>query len=64
MPKTVQQNGVVEWMNRTIVELVRSMLSDVKLPKMFRVEVLSTAMYLRNRSPTTAVKRRHHLYEG
>ena len=64
MPKTVQQNGVVEWMNRTIVELVRSMQSDVKLSKMFRAEALSTAVYLRNRNPTTAVKRRHHLYEG
>ena len=33
--KTPQQNGVAERMNRTLVEIVRSMLSDSKLPKRF-----------------------------
>ena len=32
------------------------MLSDSKLPKKFWAEALSTASYVRNRSPTTAVK--------
>ena len=32
------------------------MLSDAKLPKKFWAEALSTAVYLRNRSPTTAVQ--------
>ena len=53
--KTPQQNGVAERMNRTLVETVRSMLSDSKLPKRFWAEALSTAVYLRNRSPTRAV---------
>ena len=43
-------------MNRTLVETVRAMLSDSKLPKKFWAEALSTASYVRNRSPTTAVK--------
>lgn len=56
VPKTPQQNGVAERMNRTLVEAVRSMLSDAKLPKKFWAEALSTAVYLRNRSPTTTVQ--------
>ena len=35
VPKTPQQNGVAERMNRTLVEAVHSMLSDAKLPKKF-----------------------------
>ena len=56
VPKTPQQNGVAERMNRTFVEAVRSMLSDAQLPKKFWAEALSTAVYLRNRSPTIAVQ--------
>ena len=56
VPKTPQQNGVAERMNRTLVEAVRSMLADARLPHRFWAEALSTAVYLRNRSPTTAVK--------
>ena len=56
VPKTPQQNGVAERMNRTLVEAVRSMLSDAKLPKCFWAEALATAVYLRNRSPTNAVQ--------
>ena len=44
-PKTPQQNGVAEQMNRTLVETVCSMLSDVKLPRKFWAETLSTAVY-------------------
>ena len=43
-------------MNRTLVETVRSMLSCANLPHKFWGEALSTAAYLRNRSPTKAVK--------
>ena len=55
IPKTPEQNGVAERMNRTLVESVRSMLSDANLPHTFWAEALSTAVYLRNRSPTKAV---------
>ena len=54
--KTPQQNGVAERMNRTLVESIRSMLADSKLPKCFWAEALSTATYLRNHCPTNAVE--------
>jgi len=56
VPMTPQQNGVAEQTNWTLVEAVRSILSDAKLPKKFWAEAVSTAVYLRNRSPTSAVQ--------
>ena len=56
IPNTPQQNGATERMNRTRVESVRAMLADSKLSKRFWAEVLATAMYLHNQSPTAAVK--------
>ena len=35
VPKTPEQNGVAERMNRTLIETVRSMLADAKLPHKF-----------------------------
>ena len=52
VPKTPQQNGVAERLNRTLVETARSMLLDAKLPKQFWAEAISTAVYLKNRSPS------------
>lgn len=43
-------------MNKTLMKTVRSMLADAKLPQKFWAEALSTAVYLRNRSPMEAVK--------
>ena len=51
VPKTPQQNGIAERLNRTLVEAARSMLLDAKLPKRFWTEAISTAVYLKNRSP-------------
>ena len=50
--KTPEQNGTAERMNRTLVEAARSMLSGSHLPPKFWTEALSTAVYVRNRSPT------------
>ena len=55
IPKTPEQNGVAERLNRTLVESVRSMLSDSGLPKTFWAEAVNTAAYVRNRSPTVAL---------
>ena len=55
IPKTPEQNGVSERLNRTLVESIRSMLADSKLPHRFWAEALSTAAYLINRSPTRAL---------
>lgn len=53
---TPQQNGVAERMNRTLVEKARCLLSDAKLGKKFWAEALNTSIYLRNRTPTAALK--------
>ena len=58
IPKTPEQNGVAERWNRTLVEMVRSMLLDSKSPQRFWGEALSTAVYLRNRSPTKVLSDR------
>ena len=55
IPKTPEQNGVAERMNRTLLESVCSMLIGANLPHKFWAETLTTAVYLRNRSPTKAV---------
>ena len=56
VPKTPEQNGVAERMNRTLIEKARAILADAKLPQKFWAEALSTAVYLCNRSPTKAVE--------
>ena len=56
IPKTPQQNGVAERLNRTLVETARSMLLDAQLPQKFWAEAISTAAYLRNRAPTSTVE--------
>ena len=56
VPRTPEQNGVAERMNRTIQETSRSMLHAAKLPNDFGGEAVATAVILRNRSPTKAVK--------
>ena len=48
VPGTSQQNGVVERMNHTILEKVRSMLSNFGLEKHFWAEAVRTTCYLIN----------------
>ena len=40
IPKCPEQNGVAERFNRTLVEMVRSMLADSELPKSFWLKLL------------------------
>ena len=56
VPKTPQQNGAAERLNRTLVETTRAMLLDADLHHKFWAEAITTAAYLRNRSPTSTVK--------
>ena len=51
-----QQNSVSERKNRTIMNMVRSMLSAKKIPKRFWPEAVNWTVHVLNRSPTFAVK--------
>lgn len=53
---TPQQNGVAERKNRTIMNTVRSMLADKKVPKMFWPEAVKWCVHIQNRCLTAAVK--------
>lgn len=52
---TPQQNGVAERLNRTIMNKVRSMLSESGFELKFWAESAATAVYLINRSPSSAI---------
>jgi transposase InsO family protein len=49
---TPQLNGVAERLNRTLMDKVRSMVAARHVPTVFWAEAISTANFLRNRSPT------------
>nr|GEW22887.1 hypothetical protein [Tanacetum cinerariifolium] len=50
IPRTPQQNGVVERRNHTLVEAARTMLIFSKAPMFLWAEVVATACYTQNRS--------------
>ncbi|GJS02298.1 putative ribonuclease H-like domain-containing protein, partial [Tanacetum coccineum] len=52
--RTPQQNGVVERMNRTLIEATRTMLADSLLPTTFWAEAVNTACYIFNRVTNSA----------
>jgi hypothetical protein len=52
---TLQQNGVVERMNMTLLERVGSMLGNAKMQQELWAEAVLTTCYLINRSPSTAI---------
>ncbi|CAL8998293.1 unnamed protein product, partial [Prunus brigantina] len=54
---TPQQNGVAERQNRTLIEMIRSLMCCSKLPKFLWGEALKTANYLLNRTPTKSVNK-------
>ena len=49
MPYTPQQNGVAKQMNRTLMDMVRSMMAQTSLPISFWGDALLTVAYLLNR---------------
>jgi hypothetical protein len=56
MAYSPQQNGVAERKNRIVMNLVRSMLLEKKIPKTFWPEAVNWTIYVLNRCPTFAVK--------
>jgi transposase InsO family protein len=53
---TPQHNGVVERMNMTLLERVRSMLSNANLRQELWAEAITTTCYLMNQSPSTTIE--------
>nr|GEV97644.1 hypothetical protein [Tanacetum cinerariifolium] len=47
--KTLQQNGVAERKNKTLIEATRTMLADLKLPTTFWAEAVNATCYVQNR---------------
>ena len=52
---TPQQNGVAEWMNRTLMERAGSIINNANLPKELWAEAISTSCYLVKRSPSVEI---------
>nr|GEW30999.1 hypothetical protein [Tanacetum cinerariifolium] len=48
VPRTPQQNGIVERKNRTLIEAARTMLADSLLPIPFWAEAVNIACYVQN----------------
>ena len=57
MSGTQQQNGVAKKRNQTLIDMVRSMISNSSLPKSMWMYALKTAMYLLNKFPSKAVSK-------
>lgn len=55
MPYSPEQNGVAERRNRTLMDMVRSMMNNFNLPSYLWGEALKTAMYILNRVPSKSV---------
>ncbi|RVX07481.1 Retrovirus-related Pol polyprotein from transposon TNT 1-94 [Vitis vinifera] len=56
IPRTPQQNGVAERMNRTLNERARSMRLHAGLPKTFWANAVSTVAYLINQGPSVPME--------
>ena len=53
---TLEQNGVAERMNITLLEKARCVISNAKLTKDFRAEEISTTFFIVNRAPSTPLE--------
>uniref|UniRef100_A0A6L2JKK0 Poly [ADP-ribose] polymerase 3 n=1 Tax=Tanacetum cinerariifolium TaxID=118510 RepID=A0A6L2JKK0_TANCI len=49
IPRTLQQNGIAERKNRTLIEAAKTLLADLLLPIPFWAEAVNTACYVQNR---------------
>ena len=64
-PRTPQLNGVSERRNRTLLDMVRSMMSLVELPISFWGYALQSAAHILNRTPTKAAEKTpYEMFKG
>ncbi|KAJ9541506.1 hypothetical protein OSB04_028012 [Centaurea solstitialis] len=64
-PYTPQMNGVSERRNRTLLDMVRSMMCHSTLPMSFCGHALETAAHILNRAPTKSVEKTpYELWKG
>jgi hypothetical protein len=64
-PSEPQHNGIAERRNRTLMDMVRSMISYSDLPLSLWMEALKTAIHILNRVPSKAVpKTPYELWTG
>ena len=59
MPGTPQKNGVAERRNRTLMDMVRSILSNSTLPLSLWMYALKTIVYLLNWVRSKAIPENH-----
>ena len=65
MPGTPEQNGVAEQRNRTLIDMVRSMMSNSTLPEFLWGDALKTVVHILNCVPSKAVpKTPYELWVG
>jgi transposase InsO family protein len=57
MPDNPQQNGVAERRNRTLMDMVRSILRYSTLPISLCIEAIKTVVHILNRVPSKSVPR-------
>jgi hypothetical protein len=50
-----QQNGIAKRKNKHIVEITRAMSNEKNFPNYFCAQVVATAVYIMNRTPTTII---------
>ena len=61
-PRTPQRNGVSERRNRTLLDMVQSMMPLTDLPLSFWGYALETAAFTLNRAPSKPLRRRRMNY--
>jgi hypothetical protein len=65
MPFDTQENGVTERRNRTLIDMVRSMLRYSTIPIGLWMEALKTIIHILNRVPSKSVsKTSYELWTG
>ncbi|KMQ90721.1 retrovirus-related pol polyprotein from transposon tnt 1-94 [Lasius niger] len=55
VPRTPQQNGVAERMNRTLLDMARCLMLQSGLSSMFWADAVATACHIRNRCPSSSL---------